>query len=50
MAAATPTCTGAIYARQTDRRDGEPDRLNALVEGGSGGRQCRQLPISAPRW
>lgn len=30
---ATPSLTLAIYARQMDRRDGEPERLKALVEG-----------------
>lgn len=29
----TPSLTLAIYARQMDRRDGEPERLIALVEG-----------------
>ena len=29
----TPSLTLAIYARQMDRRDGEPERLKALVEG-----------------
>jgi len=29
----TPNLTLAIYARQMDRRDGEPERLNALVGG-----------------
>jgi hypothetical protein len=29
----TPNLTLAIYARQMDRRDGEPERLRALVEG-----------------
>ncbi|HTU78346.1 MAG TPA: site-specific integrase [Solirubrobacteraceae bacterium] len=29
----TPSLTLAIYARQMDRRDGEPERLRALVEG-----------------
>jgi integrase len=28
-----PNLTLAIYARQMDRRDGEPERLQALVEG-----------------
>jgi integrase len=34
MGHATPNLTFAIYARQMDRRDGEPERLKALVEGG----------------
>jgi len=29
----TPNLTLAIYAREMDRRDGEPERLKALVEG-----------------
>jgi hypothetical protein len=29
----TPNLMLTIYARQKDRRDGEPERLNALVEG-----------------
>lgn len=29
----TPSLTLAIYARQMDRRDGEPERLKAFVEG-----------------
>jgi integrase len=33
MGHTTPTLTLAIYARQMDRRDGEPDRLRALVTG-----------------
>jgi hypothetical protein len=33
MGHATPNLTLAIYARQMDRRDGEPERLKALVEG-----------------
>ncbi len=33
MGHATPNLTLAIYARQMDRRDGEPARLKALVEG-----------------
>ena len=31
MGHATPNLTLAIYARQMDRRDGEPDRLRILV-------------------
>jgi integrase len=34
MGHTTPNLTLAIYARQMDRRDGEPERLKALVEGG----------------
>ena len=34
----TPTLTLAIYARQMDRRDGELERLKALVEGVNGQR------------
>jgi hypothetical protein len=33
MGDTTPNLTPAIYARQMDRRDGEPERLKALVEG-----------------
>jgi integrase len=33
MGHTTPNLTLAIYARQMDRRDGEPERLKALVEG-----------------
>jgi len=32
MGHTTPNLTLAIYARQMDRRDSEPERLNALVE------------------
>lgn len=33
MGHTTPTLTLTIYAREMDRRDGEPERLRALVEG-----------------
>jgi integrase len=33
MGHTTPALTLAIYAREMDRRDGEPERLKALVEG-----------------
>jgi integrase len=33
MGHTTPNLTLAIYARQMDRRDGEPERLKGLVEG-----------------
>lgn len=33
MGHTTPELTLAIYARQMDRRDGEPERLKALIEG-----------------
>lgn len=33
MGHTTPNLTLAIYARQMDRRDGEPERLKTLVEG-----------------
>jgi integrase len=36
MGHTTPTLTLAIYARQMDRRDAEPQRLRALVEGANG--------------
>jgi integrase len=35
MGHTTPNLTLAIYARQMDRRDGEPDRLKLLVDGHS---------------
>jgi hypothetical protein len=31
--ATSPTLALAIYAQMMDRRDGEPERLKALVEG-----------------
>lgn len=34
MGHTTPNLTLSIYARQMDRRHGEPERLKALVEGG----------------
>jgi hypothetical protein len=33
MGHTTANLTLAVYARQMDRRDGEPERLRALVEG-----------------
>jgi integrase len=33
MGHTTPNLTLAIYARQMDRRDGEPERVESLVEG-----------------
>jgi hypothetical protein len=33
MGHTTATLTLAMYARQMNRRDGEPERLKALVEG-----------------
>jgi integrase len=36
MGHTTPDLTLAIYARQMNRRDGEPERLRALVEGRNG--------------
>jgi hypothetical protein len=33
QARATPNLTLSIYARQMDRRDGEPGRLKELAEG-----------------
>jgi hypothetical protein len=35
MGHTTPNLTLTIYARQMDRRDGEPDRLKLLVDGHS---------------
>ena len=43
----TPHLTLAIYARQMDRRDGESDRLRALVEGGSMASNGQQTPKTA---
>jgi integrase len=34
MGHTTPNLTLSIYARQMDRRDGEPERLKSLVDGG----------------
>jgi integrase len=39
MGHSTPNLTLAIYARQMDRRDGEPERLEALVEASTAGCQ-----------
>ena len=33
MGHTTPSLTLSIYAREMDRRDGEPERLKALVNG-----------------
>jgi hypothetical protein len=33
MGHTTPNLTLSIYARQMDRRDGEPERLTSLVQG-----------------
>jgi len=33
MGHTTPNLTLSIYARQMDRRDGEPERLASLVQG-----------------
>lgn len=33
MGHTSPNLTLAVYAREMDRRDGEPERLKALVEG-----------------
>ena len=33
MGHTSPSLALAIYAREMDRRDGEPERLKALVEG-----------------
>jgi hypothetical protein len=41
----TPALTLAIYAREMDRRDGEHERLRALVEG----RDCAPTGTSAGR-
>jgi integrase len=46
MGHATPNLTLAIYARSMDRRDGEPERLKALVEGRN--RRLRTLSTRLP--
>jgi integrase len=48
MGHTTPALTLAIYARQMDRRDGEPDRLKALVEGGRAGDSAVSYPSPPP--
>ena len=45
MGHTTPQLTLAIYARQMDRRNGEPERLKAPVEGA----QWAPMGTSAPR-
>jgi integrase len=47
MGHSTAALTLTIYARQMDRRDGEPERLEALVHGGCSGDKAFQPP--APR-
>ncbi len=56
MGYTTAELTLAIYARQMDRRDGEPERLRALVEGRdpaefrlSNGREAVEAARSAAR-
>lgn len=51
MGHTTPNLTLAIYARQMDRRDGEPERLRALVDGydcGTSTRSISQIDLSGP--
>jgi integrase len=48
MGHTTASLTLAIYARQMDRRDGEPDRLKALVTGDVSSRATRD-PERRPR-
>ncbi len=45
MGHTTPNLTLAIYARQMDRRNGEPERLKALVQGRTG----YESPVTALR-
>jgi integrase len=45
MGHTTPNLTLAIYARQMDRRDGEPERLKALVAG----RAWADAELASPR-
>jgi hypothetical protein len=47
MGHTTPTLTLAIYARQMNRRDGEPERLKALV-GGVNGQPLDSSTVEAP--
>ena len=50
MGHTTANLTLAIYARQMDRRDGEPGRLRALVNGAEwhpAGTQAARAPASA---
>jgi integrase len=49
MGHTTPELTLAIYARQMDRRDGEPERLKALVEGREWTAMDGDSNISAPK-
>jgi integrase len=52
MGHSTPTLTLLIYARQMDRRDGEPERLRALVEGrdwvATGSSRTDNVPSKVP--
>ena len=50
MGHTTPTLTLAIYARQMDRRDGELERLKALVEGVNGQRSHSGNVEAAFNW
>jgi integrase len=45
MGHTTPNLTLAIYARQMDRRDGEPERLKALVEGHEWTQEVSNQPV-----
>ncbi len=49
MGHTTASLTLAIYARQMDRRDGEPERLKALVEGREWAAMGSSDEISASR-
>jgi hypothetical protein len=44
MGHTTANLTLSIYARQMDRRDGEPQRLKALVKG-----QTSDIPLPQPK-
>ena len=45
----TANLTLALYARTMERRDGEPERLKALVEGGSLGTGALSAPTTPER-
>jgi hypothetical protein len=52
MGHTTANLTLAVYARQMDRRDGEPERLRALVNGefrrGNGGETAATVTPDPP--
>jgi integrase len=52
MGHTSPNLTLAVYAREMDRRDGEPERLKALVEGrdwAASGQQEGEIEAEAAR-